>query len=318
MNQVVAGIDIGGTNTPFSLIDKNGNTLVDNYSISTRTHKTADTFVEEIAGKIKDCIKLEGDLELVGIGIGAPNGNYYTGCVEFAPNLRWEGEVNLVELFGKHFDVPAVLTNDANAAALGEMLFGGAKGMKDFIVITLGTGLGSGVVINGELVYGHDGFAGELGHTSINHHGRECGCGRLGCLETYVSATGIKRTAFKLMAKVLGSSQLRSVAYDDLSAEMISIAAAGGDPIAKRAFEYTGEKLGKALTDFIAFSSPEAVFIFGGLAKAGDFIFEPTKRHFEANLLSLYKKKVKILPSGLSKNAAILGAAALIWKELEK
>lgn len=318
MRQVVAGIDIGGTNTPFSLIDKDGSSLIDNYSISTKAHKTAETFVAEMAQKINESLKLEGDLELVGIGIGAPNGNYYSGAIEFAPNLQWEGVVNLVEVFGKHFDVPVVLTNDANAAALGEMLFGGAKNMSNFIVITLGTGLGSGIVVNGELVYGHDGFAGELGHTSVNNHGRMCGCGRQGCLETYASATGIKRTVFKLISKMVDDSQLRSIAFNDLSAEMISIAASGGDPIAIQAFEDTGEKLGKALANFAAFSSPEAIFIFGGLAKAGDFIFEPTKRHFEASLLKIYQNKIKILPSALSKNAAILGAAALIWKEIEK
>jgi len=319
MRKVVVGADIGGTNTPFSLIDRDGNSLIDTFNISTRDHKFAETFVDEMAIKIKEALKLVGDAELVGIGIGAPNGNYYNGTIEFAPNLQWKGVIPLVDLFKSHFDIPVVLTNDANAAAIGEMIFGGAKELRDFIVITLGTGLGSGIVANGELIYGFDGFAGELGHVIVSPGGRMCGCGRRGCLETYVSATGIKRTVYKLLADLLDDSQLRNVSFNELSAEMISIAASGGDTIALKAFEYTGEVLGKALADFAAFSTPKTIFLFGGLAKAGDFIFEPTKKHFEENLLKIYKNKIQILPSELqNKNAAILGAAALIWKQIDE
>ena len=252
--------------------------------------------------------------------VGAPNGNYYTGTIEFAPNLVWKGVLNIVEKIKRYFPtVPVIITNDANAAAVGEMVYGGAKGMKDFLVVTLGTGLGSGFVANGKLIYGHDGFAGELGHVVVNKTGRICGCGRKGCLETYASATGIKRTVFKLLADHIEDSEFRRITYDDLTAEMITKAALNGDPIAIEAYEYTGKLLGEALADAVALTSPEAIFLFGGLAKAGKYIFEPTKKYMEQNLLAIFRNKVKLLPSGIDgKNAAVLGASALVWQSLKE
>ena len=261
--------------------------------------------------------KLGMQNELKGIGIGAPNGNYYNGTIEFAPNLRWRGVIRMVDLVKQHYDTLVVLTNDANAAAIGEMMYGGAKGMRDFIVITLGTGLGSGIVVNGELVYGHDGFAGEIGHTIVDPNGRQCGCGRRGCLETYASASGIKRTVFELLADSNTASELRAVNFNDLTAAMLTEAATRGDKLALEAFERTGKILGLKLADAVAHTSPEAIFLFGGLAHAGEFIFEPTQRHMEANMLNIYKNKVKLLPSGLKNNVAVLGASALVWKELK-
>ncbi len=255
----------------------------------------------------------------MGIGIGAPNANYYDGTIWNAANLVWKGTVPFVEKMKRYYpNIPIIITNDANAAAIGEMIYGGAKGMKDFIVVTLGTGLGSGFVSGGKLIYGHDSFAGELGHVIVNRGGRMCGCGRKGCLETYVSATGIKRTAFKLLADHLEDSEFRNISYNDLTAEMITKAALNGDPLAIEAYEYTGIMLGQALADAVAITSPEAIFLFGGLAKAGKYIFEPTKRYMEMHMLANFRNKVKLLPSGIDgKNAAVLGASALIWQERE-
>jgi glucokinase len=254
----------------------------------------------------------------MGIGIGAPNGNYYSGNIEYAPNLIWKGIIPLTEIIKSIFNLPVVLTNDANAAAVGEMVFGDAKEMDNFLMITLGTGLGSGLVVNGGLVYGHDGFAGELGHVCVKEDGRICGCGKRGCLETYVSATGIKRTVFELLAKEPDNSCFRAVTFNDLDAKQITIAANNGDPIAKKAFKNTGQILGKSLANTVAHISPEAIFLFGGLALAGKWIFDPTKKAMENNLMGVYKNKIQILPSALlHKNIAVLGAAALIWKELD-
>ena len=260
------------------------------------------------------------EFELIGVGIGAPNGNYYKGTIEFAPNLPWKGTINLVEKMGRFFPtLPVIVTNDANAAAVGEMVYGGAKGMKDFLVVTLGTGLGSGFVANGQLIYGHDGFAGELGHVTVSHTGRVCGCGRKGCLETYVSATGIKRTIFKLMADSIADSEFRHITYNDLTAEMITKAALNGDPLAIEAYEYTGMLLGRALADAVSITSPEAIFLFGGLAKAGKYIFEPTKKYMEMHMMPIFRNKVKLLPSGIDgKNAAVLGASALAWQHVHE
>lgn len=256
---------------------------------------------------------------MIGIGIGAPNGNYYKGSIEFAPNLRWHDVIPLCDMMKEYYPtLPIYLTNDANAAAIGEMIYGGAKGMKNFIMVTLGTGLGSGFVANGELVYGHDGFAGELGHIIVSPNGRQCGCGRQGCLETYVSATGVKRTAYKMMAKYNYPSELRTIPFNEMTAKIVAEAAEKGDMIAINTFKYTGKMLGEALANAIAITSPEAIFLFGGLAKAGNLLFEPTKDHMEMNLLKIYSNKVKLLPSQLDKNAAIYGAAALVWKELNK
>jgi glucokinase len=319
MKSVVVGIDVGGTNTVYGIVDKEGNFYGEG-SIPTRAYPNFDDWAQSIYTAIMETLQeRNGEIEIIGIGIGAPNGNYYTGCIENAVNLSWNGQVDVVckmkQLFGN--DKLAVLTNDANAAAVGEMVYGAAKGMKDFIVITLGTGLGSGIVINHQVVYGHDGNAGELGHVIVEKGGRMCGCERNGCLETYVSATGIKRTVFELLANYNDPSTLRSYSFDDLTSEMIYKAAVAGDTIANRAFEETGKRLGEALADFTAFSTPEAFFLFGGLAKSGDLILEPTKRYMEENVCKIYKDKVKVLLSDLNdKNAAVLGAAALAWDEL--
>ncbi len=320
MKDVVIGIDIGGTFTKFGIVDRDGNCLKENFT-STDKYTEFEVYLEHLHTEIEELINpFKNQIEIKGIGIGAPNGNYYNGTIENAPNLNWKGLINFVDSFKKYFPgLPVRLTNDANAAAIGEMIYGGAKGMDNFIVITLGTGLGSGIVVNGNVVYGHDGFAGELGHLNVKHRGRECGCGKRGCLETYVSATGIKRTVFKLLAERIEKSELRDISYNDLTAKMIAEAAKKGDKIALQAFELTGRILGVKLADSVTFSSPEAIFIFGGLAKAGDLIFEPTIRYMEENLMYVYKGKIKVLPSQLEgANAAVLGASALAWRELEQ
>ncbi len=318
MKEVVIGVDIGGTYTKFGIVDRKGNCLFEK-SICTNSNNGVEEYVRELSEALKKELSIYPDIELKGIGIGAPNGNHHKGTIEFAPNLKWKGVIHFVDLIKKYFDVQVVLTNDANAAAIGEMIFGGAKNMRDFIVITLGTGLGSGIVSNGELIYGHDGFAGEIGHTIVRHNGRQCGCGRQGCLETYVSASGIKRSVYKLLADSLNDSKLRGISFNELSADMITQAAKEGDRIAISAFEYTGSLLGQKLADSVAYTSPEAIFLLGGLAKAGDFILEPTRKHLELNLLNIYKNKIKVLLSGLTElNAAVMGASALAWKELEK
>lgn len=319
MKEVAVGIDIGGTFTKYGIVDKEGNCLVDG-TISTTEKKDIDGFLGLLKIAIDKAVdKVNEPIEIKGIGLGAPNGNFYKGTIEYAPNLSWEGIVPFIELFKKYYDLPMFLTNDANAAAIGEMVYGGAKKMQNFIIITLGTGLGSGLVVNGELVYGHDGFAGELGHLTIVKNGRMCATGRRGSLETYASASGIKRTIFELLADSLDDSEFRDVTFNQLTAKMITDAAKKGDKIALAAFEETGKYLGEALADSVAHISPEAIFLFGGLANAGDFILEPTKRHMEENLLKIFKNKVKILPSGLTEtNAAVMGASALVWKELNK
>jgi len=250
-----------------------------------------------------------------GIGVGVPNGNYFKGTIEFAPNLPWRGVVPLASLIQDAFTLPTVLTNDANAAAIGEMTYGAARGMKDFIMITLGTGLGSGIVVNGQLVYGHDGFAGELGHVIVFPEGRRCGCGRKGCLETYVSATGIVRTIHELLQSRHIPSLLRDMNPTAITSKTIRDAALKGDALAIEAFEFTGKILGQQLANFVAFSSPEAIILFGGLTRAGDLIFRPTIHAMEENLLQIYKNKIKVLPSELKESdAAILGASALVWE----
>ncbi len=314
---IVAGIDIGGTNTVIGLVTNNGDCLIES-SISTKKHRLFEDFVKSIFQEIETLFKKTGgNHTLIGIGIGAPNGSYNLGAIVDAPNLEWKGLLPLSKELTKYTSVPTIVTNDANAAALGEMFFGGARNMKDFIVITLGTGLGSGIVANGKLIVGHDGFAGELGHLTAFPDGRTCGCGNKGCLETYASATGIRRTVFMLLADSNQPSILREVSFDKLSAKMISDAAIKGDPIAIEAFEFTGKILGLKLAEAVAMFSPEAIFIFGGLAKAGSLIIEPTKRYMEASLFPIFRNKVKIIPSELeSKNAAVLGAAALIWQNV--
>ncbi|MCD4680065.1 MAG: ROK family protein [Bacteroidales bacterium] len=318
MTEVCIGIDIGGTNTIFGLVDKNGRILIED-SIRTSDHEEVEDFLKALASKMNQTIsEISEPIELKGIGIGAPNGNYYKGTIEFAPNLKWKGIIELVKMMKQYFPVPVFLTNDANAAAIGEMIYGGAKGMKDFFIVTLGTGVGSGFVINGNVVYGHDGFAGELGHTIVKENGRDCGCGQKGCLEAYASANGLKRTVCELIAKHSYSGMLKDKSCEDLSAKDIDTAARKGDTMALEAFEITGKILGKSLANTIAITSPEAIFLFGGLANAGKLILDPTKKHMEDNLLNIYKNKVKLLKSSLlEENAAILGSSALVWNELE-
>ncbi|MDP4223286.1 MAG: ROK family protein [Bacteroidota bacterium] len=314
--QVAVGIDIGGTNTAFGYVDRGGHILVED-KLKTSQYDEAEVYVAALYEKIMLAgQKIMDDVEILGFGIGAPMGNINKGTIEYPANLPWKGITPVADIFRKHTDLPVVVTNDANAAAVGEMVYGGARNMKDFVVITLGTGLGSGFVVNGNLMYGHDGFAGELGHTTIRSgpNARECDCGKKGCLETYVSATGLKRTLFKILADSVLPSELRKYSFEQLDAEMIHEAARRGDILAKRAFEHTGQMLGVKLADVVAHTSPEAIFLFGGLAQAKELIFEPARESMEENLLYIYRGKVKLLPSELSsQNAAILGASSLIW-----
>jgi len=318
MINVAIGIDIGGTNTVFGIVDSEGNCL-EKKSILTTDYVTPEGLVKAIFEQLQVMLISLEEINVVGIGVGAPNGNYYNGTIEYAPNLKWKGVVNLIKLFRKHFDVPVFVTNDANAAAIGEMTYGVAKGVKDFVVVTLGTGLGSGIVCNGELVYGYDGFAGELGHTIIEEDGRECGCGRRGCLETYVSATGIARTAELMLENSSKPSLLREVSAEKISAKAIAESVKKGDALAQEIFDFTAKKLGFSLANLVAITCPEMIVLFGGLANAGESIIEPTKKYMEQNLLRIFKDKVSIVPSGLKGgNAAILGASSLVWNELKK
>ncbi|WP_226391114.1 ROK family protein [Penaeicola halotolerans] len=318
MKKIVLGVDVGGTSTKLGLVDREGNLLAESKFMSTE-YEFIDGFIESFEKHVDQLVKSIGpDHEMIGIGIGAPNANFYRGTIEYPPNLKWPGITPLASMVKRKFKLPTLLTNDANAAAYGEMIYGGAKGMKDFVVITLGTGLGSGIVSNGQLVYGYAGNAGEVGHTLVNVHGRHCGCGKQGCLETYVSATGIRRTVYKLLADYTVDSKMREVSFEDLSAEMITDAAHAGDEIAIAAFEYTARILGMKLSDVVAHSGPEAIFLFGGLTHAKDLLFMPTAKHFNNNLMPIFKGKVKLMPSELNnKNAAILGSAAMIWKHYE-
>jgi len=314
--KVVLGIDLGGTKTAFGFVNKKGK-CYGVKSIPTNSHQPAKDLVKRIYDVYSDWINKDKEkYQVVGIGIGAPNGNYFKGTIENPPNLHW-GTTNMVELIEKVFDLQAVLTNDANAAAIGEQKFGAGKNLKNFIVITLGTGLGSGIVVDGRLVYGHDGFAGELGHMVIRPNGRLCGCGRRGCLETYASVSGIIRTVFELQANLPQDSKLRKIAYHDLDGEQIYELAKEGDPLALKAFDETTRILGEGLATSVAHLSPEAIILFGGLSLAKEFIFEPTKKYLEENLLTIFKNKVRIIPSALSPgDAAVMGAAALMWHEL--
>lgn len=313
---IVAGIDIGGTNTVIGLVTRNGECIVQT-TLPTRIDGNFSEYIDRVVQSILRMLS-ENNLSLQGVGVGAPNGSYNLGAIVDAPNLVWKGVLPICKELNEKLQVPSVLTNDANAAALGEMLFGAAKEYRHFIVITLGTGLGSGIVIDGKLLVGHDGFAGEFGHTSVKPWGRQCGCGKKGCLETYVSAPGIRRTAFKMLADANQNSILKTYSFEQLTAKCITQAALKGDRVAREAFEYTGRILGLKLADLVALFSPEAIFLFGGLSNAGDLIFEPTKRNMEENLFPVFRNKVKLLPSGLKdENAAVLGAAALIWKEIE-
>lgn len=317
--EVILGIDIGGTYTKMGLVDAKGKILYED-QIPTTEHPEAEGFVDSLYEQLEESMNsMDAQTHLRGIGIGAPNGNYYTGNIEHAPNLDWKGIVPLASLVEKRFGLPAVLTNDANAAALGEQLFGHGRKVDNFIMITLGTGLGSGIVVNGELVYGHDGFAGELGHIRAMDNGRQCGCGKRGCLETYVSATGIKRTVFELLANENVDSAFRKIPFSRLKPKLITALAEKGDPIAIEAFQRTGFLLGRSLADSVAHTSPEKIFLFGGLAKAGKWILEPTIESMEKHLLPIYQGKIGVLTSALlKKNIAVLGAAALMWKQLQQ
>jgi glucokinase len=317
MNKVAIGIDIGGTNSEFGIVNDAGKVLARGM-INTPTKDNIKQFIEELAKGIRQLMKQVPDAEYTGIGIGAPNGNFYEGTIEHAPNLPFKGIVPFVELLKGQFPEmnKIVMTNDANAAALGEMIYGGAKGMKNFLMIAIGTGLGSGFVVNGELVYGNDGFAGELGHVTVTAEGRECGCGQFGHLETYCSATGMVRTAFELLSHHNAKeSLLANKAFNQLTSKDIYEAAKQDDEIALTVFEITGDILGQALADAIHITSPQAIFLFGGPVAAGELLFKPIRESMESHLMPVFKNKVKLLPSKLRMGeAAILGASALVAK----
>jgi len=317
MKKVVTGVDIGGTNTRLGLVDEKGKVLCES-NFSTTDYPKINDFVTALVAAINKLLKGK-DYELIGIGIGAPDANYHRGTIEHAPNLAWKGIVPLADLIRKKIKVPVVVTNDANAAAMGEMIFGVAKKMKDFIVLTLGTGLGSGIVIDGKMVYGHTGFAGELGHMTVVPGGRECGCGRKGCLEVYASASGLVKTVIHLMSEMRDESPLRNIPPSKITSKKIAELAAKKDPIALRAMNETAEILGFGIINSIVFSSPEAIILFGGLAQAGELLFAPVRKYLEKNNYILMKGTVKILPSGIPESkGAVMGAAALIWNEVSK
>lgn len=314
----VLGIDIGGTNTVFGIVDARGQILASD-SIKTRKHSNFDDYVEELSKGVEVLLeKNDAKDKIQGVGIGAPNANYYTGEIQNPPNLPWEGPIiPLAEKVSKAFGgIPVAITNDANAAALGEMTYGAARGMKDFIMITLGTGVGSGIVVNGQLVYGHDGFAGELGHMIVKrNNGRMCGCGRTGCLEAYCSATGVARTAREFLEVRTEPSTLRDLQIEDITSKDVYDAAIAGDKVAQEIFNYTGTILGEAFADMVSFTSPQAIILFGGLAKSGDLLMKPLKEAFDKSIMPLFKNKTKIILSELKESdAAVLGASALGWE----
>ena len=316
MDAFVVGVDIGGTGTKFGIVDNVGNVLFAS-EISTKKHEQVHTFIDELHQELSVLIEKVGGVgRIKGIGVGAPNGNVYTGNIEYAPNLPWKGIIPLARMLQDKFKIPVRLTNDANAAAVGEMMYGAAQGMKDFIMITLGTGVGSGIVANGQLVYGHDGFAGELGHTTIIPDGRlHTGTGKKGSLESYASATGVAQSAIEILENTDRPSLLRDIPKGELNSKAVFEAATKGDEVAKEVFAFTGKVLGMALANFVMFSSPEAIILFGGLTKAGDLILKPTREHLEANVIEIFQNKVKILVSHLKESdAAILGASALMWE----
>ena len=309
------GIDIGGTNTVFGIVDARGHILSTD-SIKTKDYPEINGYVDTLSDRLMQLIHAVGGISMIrGVGVGAPNSNYYTGNIELAPNLPWKGVVPLARMLREKLGVPVALTNDANAAALGEMTYGVARGMKDFIMITLGTGVGSGIVVNGQLVYGHDGFAGELGHVIVRPGGRLCGCGRKGCLETYCSATGIVRTVHEVLLSTQEPSLLRNKPLEQITSKDIYDAAVLGDKLALEIFRFTGTVLGEAFANFVVFSSPEAIILFGGLAKAGDYIMNPIREAMDNNLMNLFRGKTRLLISELKdSDAAVLGASELGWE----
>ncbi len=320
MKPYVIGLDLGGTNSVFGIVDARGE-IKATTAIKTGGFTTAEDYVNAAVEALQPIIEQVGGLDTIkAMGIGAPNANYYNGTIEFAPNLPWahNGVVPLAKMFSERLgDIPVAMTNDANAAALGEMVYGVARGMKNFIVITLGTGVGSGIVVNGQLLYGSDGFAGELGHVTMvrGEEGRTCGCGRKGCLEAYCSATGVARTARELLAKTTRPSLLRELNANDITSLDVSIAAGKGDELANEIYQFTGKMLGEACADFAAFSSPEAFIFFGGMVKAGDLIMKPIQEAYEAHVMPIFRGKAKFLISGLDgASAAVLGASAVGWE----
>ena len=311
----VIGLDLGGTNSEFGIVDQNAN-IVASTRVKTAGHGDINQYVDDCVEALRPIIEQVGGIEKIhAMGIGAPNGNYYSGAIEFAPNLPWKGKIPLAQMFSERLGIPVRLTNDANAAAMGEMQYGAAKGMQNFIMITLGTGVGSGIVVNGQMVLGCDGMAGELGHVIVEKDGRQCGCGRKGCLEAYCSATGVARTAREIIEKTDKPTLLREIPLDKIESKDVAIAAGKGDEVAKQIFEETGRILGEACANFAAFSSPEAFVFFGGLTKAGDLIMDPIKRAYDATVLRVFKDKAKFLVSELDgAGAAVLGASALGWE----
>ncbi len=312
----VLGIDIGGTNTVFGIVDARG-VVIASASIKTAKHSDINDYIDELYTEVTRLFEANDAVGKVhGIGIGAPNANYFTGIIEDGVNLPWPTPIPLAQLVSEKFGIPVAITNDANAAAIGEMTYGAARGLKDFIMITLGTGVGSGIVINGQLVYGHDGFAGELGHVIVKrNNGRLCGCGRTGCLEAYCSATGVARTAREFLEVRSEPSLLRNLPIESITSKDVYDAAMAGDKLAKDIFEYTGTILGEAFADFTVFSSPEAIILFGGLAKSGDLLLKPLRNAMDKNMMGIFKGKVKILLSELKEaDAAVLGASALGWE----
>jgi glucokinase len=316
----VIGLDLGGTNAVFGIVDQRGD-IKATTAIKTQQYDTAEAFIEASVNALLPIIDQVGGIEKIrSMGIGAPNGNFYNGTIEIAPNIKWAHDciVPLGKMFSDKLNgIPVAVTNDANAAAIGEMVYGVARGMKNFIVITLGTGVGSGIVVNGQLIYGSDGFAGELGHVTMvrGEEGRMCGCGRKGCLETYCSATGVARTARELLDKTSRPSLLRDIKPDDITSLDVSIAAGKGDELAKEIYEFTGKMLGEACADFATFCSPEAFIFFGGMTKAGDLIMDPIRRAYDEHVMSIYKGKAQFLVSGLDgASAAVLGASAIGWE----
>ncbi|MCU0409800.1 MAG: ROK family protein [Bacteroidales bacterium] len=317
MKDVVAGVDIGGTNTIIGLVDSEGKIIAEE-RLSTPDYAFADDFVDALDEKLRSMVSGLKEINISGIGIGAPNANFNKGTIELAPNLRWKGIIPLVKLTERRTGLKTRITNDANAAALGEMLFGGAKGMKHFIILTLGTGLGSGIVVDGEVVYGHTGFAGELGHMTVAEGGRVCGCGRRGCLETYASATGLVRTVLALLSDRRDQSTLRDLKSTDITSRRVAEAAAAGDVIAVEALDQTARMIALGIANAVIFSSPETIFLFGGLAKAGEALMVPVRRYADELVQPVFRGTFTIEPSGLPEaNAAILGASALIWKEMK-
>jgi len=317
MKEVVAGVDIGGTNTMIGFVDADGVIHAEG-RLSTPDYAFADDFVIALDGKLKEMSAANSSLRLIGIGIGAPNANFNKGTIELAPNLRWKGIIPMVKITERRTGLKTRITNDANAAALGEMIFGAAKSVKNFIILTLGTGLGSGIVVDGEVVYGHTGFAGELGHMTVAEGGRVCGCGRRGCLETYASATGLVRTVLSLLSDRRDESLLREIKSTEITSRRVAEAAAAGDAIAQEALDQTARMIALGIANSVIFSSPEAIYLFGGLANAGDALFTPVRKYAEELVMPIFRGTFRVEPSGLPEaQAAILGSSALIWKEVK-